>query len=76
MKRIITSMALVVALSLGTVGSASAHLITIDPSANGHGRGDSKTVVAGGGPAHCRAAAPAAEESPVVSFTPPAPICD
>ncbi len=76
MRRILVILSLALALSAGVAGSASAHTLTADPSANSHGQGQGvANQVVGGGPAHCKAAAPEEESSPVVSFEPPEPIC-
>ncbi len=76
MRRILVIISLALALSAGVASPASAHKLTADPSANGHGQGQGVTdQAAGGGPAHCKAAAPAKESSPVASFDPPEPIC-
>jgi hypothetical protein len=76
MKRQLFAFLIAVTLAAASIGTASAHRITVDPSANGAGQGQGTEVVAGGGPAHCKAQAPASESSDVVSFTPPGPICD
>lgn len=76
MRRRWLALLVAIVLAAASIGPASAHRITVDPSANGHGQGQDVEVVAGGGPAHCHAEAPAREASDVVSFTPPGPICD
>lgn len=72
MRKILVTLSLALVLLAGHGGTASAHTLTVDPVGNGQGVTDH---LVGGGPAHCRAQAPAQESSPVVGFTPPGPIC-
>jgi hypothetical protein len=69
MKRMLSACVFAAALAVGGAGSVAAHQIHISPL----GQGSGTSVVAGGGPAHCNAAAPerATAASPAVTFDPP-----